>query len=69
MKAELTWLSESRETSRVDKSLARFLRGCFQIACVCVCYEFTGDGGGVDGGDCESAANVNGETIRRGPRQ
>lgn len=38
-------------------------------ACVCVCSEFTGDGEGVDGGDCESAANVNGETIRRGPRQ
>lgn len=37
MKAELTWLSESRETSRVGKSLARFLRGCFQIARVCVC--------------------------------
>lgn len=55
---------------RVGKSLAPFLLGCFQIACVCVCSEFTArDGREVDGGDCESAANVNGETIRRGPRQ
>lgn len=56
---------------QVGESLARFLRGCFQIVCVCVCSELARREGGreVDGGDCESAANVNGETIRRGPRQ
>lgn len=67
MKPGLTWLSESTEA--IGPFPLRMLPDSAR-ACVCACSEFTRRRGREpDGGDCESAANVNGETIRRGPRQ